>query len=245
MKKTIQIEIPEYLTVEQFDRINSIEKEEKLDQIAITLSALTGYDEEEIKTWSVDSLQNVYDKFKDLGDNQNEFHSIIEWNGTLYGYSDIKSMTLGCYIDIENLSKELKGNLHKIAAILYRPITNHRFDSLSFQVKQRIKMLNNKVENVFDWYEIEQYDSKKRKQREEEFKAFPAHILTGALSFFLSTGSLYLNSIPSSEILSSKIKKKMNWLTMENLLLNTTGGGGLYTNSVSPIYYQLQGTVQS
>jgi hypothetical protein len=245
MKKTIQIEIPQYLTVEQFDRINSIEKEEKLDQIAITLSALTGYNEEEIKTWSVDSLQNVYDKFKDLGDNQNEFHSIIEWNGTLYGYSDIKSMTLGCYIDIENLSKDLKGNLHKIAAILYRPITNHRFDSLKFQVKQRIKMLNNKVENVFDWYEIEKYDSKKRKQREEEFKAFPAHILTGALSFFLSTGSLYLNSIPSSEILTKKLKREMNWLTMESLLLNTTGGGGLYTNSVSPIYSQLQGIVQS
>jgi hypothetical protein len=245
MKKTIQIEIPQYLTVEQFDRINSIEKEKKLDQIAITLSALTGYNEEEIKTWSVDSLQNVYDKFKDLGDNQNEFHSIIEWNGTLYGYSDIKSMTLGCYIDIENLSKDLKGNLHKIAAILYRPITNHRFDSLKFQVKQRIKMLNNKVENVFDWYEIEKYDSKKRKQREEEFKAFPAHILTGALSFFLSTGSLYLNSIPSSEILTKKLKREMNWLTMESLLLNTTGGGGLYTNSVSPIYSQLQGIVQS
>ena len=245
MKKTIQIEIPQYLTGEQFDRINSIEKEEKLDQIAITLSALTGYNEEEIKTWSVDSLQNVYDKFKDLGDNQNEFHSIIEWNGTLYGYSDIKSMTLGCYIDIENLSKDLKGNLHKIAAILYRPITNHRFDSLKFQVKQRIKMLNNKVENVFDWYEIEKYDSKKRKQREEEFKAFPAHILTGALSFFLSTGSLYLNSIPSSEILTKKLKREMNWLTMESLLLNTTGGGRLYTNSVSPIYSQLQGIVQS
>lgn len=244
MKKTIQIDIPEYLTVEQFDRINSIEDKEKLDQIAITLSALTGFDEEEIKTWSVDSLKDVYGKFKDLGDNHNEFHSIIEWNKVLYGYSDIKHMTLGCYIDIENLCKDLKGNLHKIAAILYRPITNHRFDSLSFQVKQRIKMLNNKVENVFDWYEIEQYDSKKRKEREEEFKAFPAHILTGALSFFLSTGSLYLNSTPYSEILTDKLKREMNSLTMEDLLRNTTAGGGLFTNSASPIYSTLQATAQ-
>ena len=244
MKKTIQIEIPEYITVEQFDKINSIEDKEKLDQIAITLEALTGYDVEEIKTSTVDSLQNVYDKFKNLGDNQNEFHSIIEWNGTSYGYSDIKSMTLGCYIDIENLCKDLQGNLHKIAAILYRPITNHRFDSLKFQVKQKIKMLNNKVENVFDWYEIEQYDSKTRKKREEEFKTFPAHILTGALSFFLSTGSLYLNSTPSSEVISKKLKREMNSLTMESLLRNTTGGGGLYTNSVSPIYSQLQAIAQ-
>jgi hypothetical protein len=106
-------------------------------------------------------------------------------------------------------------------------------------------MLNNKVENVFDWYEIEKYDSKKRKQREEEFKAFPAHILTGALSFFLSTGSLYLNSTPSSEVLTKELKREMNSLTMESLLRNTTGGGGLYTNSVSPIYSQLQGIVQS
>ena len=243
-KKTIQIEIPEYLTVEQFDRINSIEDKEKLDQIAITLEALTGYNEEEIKTWSVSSLKDVYGKFKDLGDNQNEFHAIVEWNDVLYGYSDIKNMTLGCYIDIENLCKDLKGNLHKIAAILYRPITKHRFDSLSFQIKQRIKMLNNKVENVFDWYEIEAYDSKTRKQREEEFKAFPALILAGALSFFLSTGSIYLNSTPSSEVISKRLRREMNSLTMEQLLRNTTAGGGLFTNSVSPIYSQLQGTVQ-
>ncbi len=243
-KKTIQIEIPEYLTVEQFDRINSIEDKEKLDQIATTLHALTGYNEEEIKTWSVSSLKDVYGKFKDLGDNQNEFHSIIEWNDVLYGYSDIKNMTLGCYIDIENLCKDLKGNLHKIAAILYRPIINHKFDSIKFIVKQRVKMASNKVENVFDYYELEQYDSKTRKMREEEFKTFPAHILTGALSFFLSTGSLYLNSTPSSEVISKKLKREMNSLTMEGLLRNTTAGGGLFTNSVNPIYLQLQGTVQ-
>ena len=242
MKKRIEIEVPEYLTVEQFDRINSIEDKEKLDQIAITLSALTGYNEEEIKTWTVDSLKDVYSKFVELGNNANEFHSIIEWNDVLYGYSDIKNMTLGCYIDIENLCKDLKGNLHKIAAILYRPITKHRFDSIKFIVKQRIKMASNKVENVFDYYELETYDSKERKQREEEFRAFPAHILMGALSFFLSTASLYLNSTPYSEVISKKLRREMNSLTMESLLRSTTGGSGLFTNSVSPIYSQLRET---
>ena len=42
---------------------------------------------------------------------------------------------------------------------------------------------NNKVENVFDWYTVEPYDNDKRKQVEESFRDFPAHIFLGAISF--------------------------------------------------------------
>ena len=66
---------------------------------------------------------------------------IIEWNGVLHGYSNIRQSSLAEYIDLETFCKDVKGNLHKIAAILYRPISDHRFDTLKFKTKQSIKMV--------------------------------------------------------------------------------------------------------
>lgn len=239
MKKTLSFEIPEYLTIDQYTKINLHKDDNKLEQILNTLVALTDYSKEEVSKWSIKSLKEVYTKYAELGNYNNEFHSIIEWNGQLLGYSDIKSMNLGCYVDLENLSNDMDNNLHKIAALLYRPIKKHRFDSLKFTVKQKIKMLNNSVENVFDWYELEEYDSSKRKDVEESFKQFPVHILLGALSFFLGTASLYLtNTAYSEELMSKNTRIVAEKSLMENLSQNIMAGGGLFTHSVSPIYLQ-------
>jgi len=245
MKKSISITVPEYLTVEQYDKLSSIETEDKLEKIVQSLSALTKYTEEEVRTWSIPSLKEVYEQYTALADWKQEFHSLLEFNGELHGYSDIKSMTLGCYVDIENICKDLNGNLHKLAAILYRPVSKHRFDTLSFTYRQKLKMVNNKVENVFKWYELDEYDLDKRLDVEEKFKQFPAHILLGALSFFLSTGNLYLSDTQSLEGMSENSRIMMKKLTLRNLSQNIGAGGGLYTNSVSPIFLQLQETKPS
>jgi hypothetical protein len=244
--KTLQFTIPEHLTIEQYDKISQIQSDDKLEKVIGVIQTLTGYDKEEIQTWSITSIKEVYNHYRQLFEDTKEFHSIIEWNGTLYGYSDIKKMNFGCYIDLESLCKDLNNNLHKVAAILYRPITKHKFDSLSFMYKQKVKMLNNKVENVFDWYEIEKYDSKERVLVEDNFKDFPAFIILGALGFFLSTASLYLNSIASSEkLLTTTMKNKLNNQTIKSLLENITAGGGLFTDYLKPIYLQLQETKPS
>lgn len=240
--KSLEFKIPEYLTVEQYSKMSSSEGG-KVEKMIDIISALTGYSNDEVSKWSITSLNKVFDAYKSLLDNKNEFHSLIEWNGTLYGYSHINAMTLGCYVDLENLSKDLDKNLHKVAAILYRPVTKHRFKSLSFAVKQKIKMLNNQVENVFDFYEIEEYDNKVRKDREEDFKEFPAHILLGAIGFFLGTGSLYLNDIAYLEKTITKKKRDLNFKkTLERVSQSIGVGGGLFTTSVSPTYLTLQGT---
>jgi hypothetical protein len=239
-KKTLSFEIPEYLTLHQYSKMSGLDDVNKVQKMITIISALTGYEEKEVETWSLDSLQKVFEAYSSLADTKNEFHSLIEWNGTLYGYSDIKSMTLGCYVDLENLSKDLDKNLHKIAALLYRPVTKHRFGSLKFTIKQQLKMVKNNVENVFDWYELEPYDVAKRKQREEEFKSFPAHILLGALGFFLSTASLYLNSTAySQEVITEKTMINQHDKVLESLLVNIGAGSGLYTHSAKPIFLKL------
>jgi len=247
MKKTIQLDIPEYITVEQYKRLSEFEGDNKFERLAHIVCSLTGYSFEEVQYWSIQSLVEIVQKYQEASSHENKFYAVIEWNGTLYGYADIKSKSLGEYIDLENLSSDLTGNLHKIAALMYRPIVKHRFKSLKFAYKQKVKMLNNEVENVFDWYEVENYDSKKRKEVEEDFRAFPAHILLGALSFFLSTATLYLNSIQYSDNRkSTKAMKKFKGDRILEVLLENIGGGSvLSTNSQKAKYLKLQGTLPS
>lgn len=242
-KQTIQLNIPEYLTIQQYSKMNLDGELNKVEKMASILSAFTGYELEEVKRWTVKSMNKVFEAYSSLADTKNEFHSLIEWNGQLLGYSHINTMTLGCYIDLENLSKDVAGNLHKIAALLYRPVTDHRFDSISFTVKQKLKMVNNKVENVFDWYTVQEYDSSERKKVEESFKQFPAHIILGALAFFLTTANLYLTTTVSSDNQIQKlVMKRKRQELLESLSQHIGAGSGLFTTSLSPVYLALQGT---
>lgn len=243
-KKSIQIEIPDYLSIKQYKKISQYTGESELKRVITIISALTGIEEKEIGYWSIDSIKEVYLMLNKLGDPKNEFHSLVEWNGTLYGYAHIKNSSLGEYVDLENLCQDVKGNLHKIAALIYRPVVKNKFNSLDFIVKQSIKVAKKSgVANVFDYYTVEEYDSDKRKEVEDSFENFPVHIALGAISFFLSSASLYLNSIAYSEkTLTKSQMKRMNNKILTALSQATGAGGGLSIHSLKPIYYQYQET---
>lgn len=240
--ETLQLQVPDYISIENYLDINSYKGDSNFGRLVHSVSKITGREVNEVRKWSMETLTEIVNVFAEIADHKQEFHSLIEWNGELLGYANMRQATLGEYIDLENYCKDLENNMHKVAAILYRPIKKHRFKTLSYKVKQAIKMVNNKVENVFDWYTLEEYDAERRLEREESFKDFPVHIFLGALSFFLSTGSLYLLTIAYSQ---GRITKEMKEMQEKNLLnelsQNTGAGGGLYTNSLNPIYYQYLG----
>lgn len=240
--ETLQLQVPDYISIENYLNINSYKGDSNFGRLVHSVSKITGREVNEVRKWSMETLTEIVNVFAEIADHKQEFHSLIEWNGELLGYANMRQATLGEYIDLENYCKDLENNMHKVAAILYRPIKKHRFKTLSYKVKQAIKMVNNKVENVFDWYTLEEYDAERRLEREESFKDFPVHIFLGALSFFLSTGSLYLLTIAYSQ---GRITKEMKEMQEKNLLnelsQNTGAGGGLYTNSLNPIYYQYLG----
>ena len=245
-KQTITLDIPPYLTIKQYMDMSGYKGDHKFGKLVHTVASLTGRPFNEVRTWDIESLVKIANKYSEIADHHNEFHSILEFDGQLYGYAHMKQATIGEYMDLEKLASDLENNLHKVAAILYRPITKHRFESLSFKYKQTIKMLNNDVENVFDWYEVEKYDADIRRDREDKFKTFPAHIMLGAISFFLSTASLYLANIQySNKVITKKQKMEIEDLVMTNLSQSTGGGSGLFTTSLNPIYYQLQETSPS
>lgn len=238
MKKRIQYQLPDYLTIGQYQTIEKYKDSGRTEFTVQTVSSLTKYEPEEVRKWDVTSLKKILKSYEDISFHNNEFHSLIEWNGELLGYSHIRNQSLGEYVDLENLCEDVPTNLHKICAIMYRPIKKHRFKSFEFAIKQGLKMVKNKVENVFDWYELKPYDSKERKMREESFKDFPVHIILGALSFFLSTAHQYLINTQSSD--NQKVVKMINRL-QEKFLSQTIGrGGGLSTSYLNPTYLQLQ-----
>jgi len=238
MKQSIELTIPEFMTIEQYASMTSYTGDSKFGRLVHTVAALTGKTKEEIRMWDLDSLSRVSNLYAEIADHKELFHPIIEWNGELYGYSNIKSFTLGEYIDLETYSKDLENSMHKVAAILYRPIKSHRFDSIEFTIKQGIKLARNKIENPFDWYELDTYDSKARRAAEEKFKGFPVHLFLGGVSFFLSTGSLYLNSIAySKKTMSREIMMKMEDLILRHLSQNTGDGSAHFSHSLKPMYF--------
>ena len=241
--KTIQITIPEYITVKQYKEIVDTKAEGNGERLIATIAALTDMTIPQVKDLPLSTIKDISDDLTELAFPKETFHAVIEYGDVLYGYAHMNQTTLGEYTDLENLSKDTMNNLHKIAAILYRPIEKHRFNSLSFMVKQKVKVVNNKVENPFDYYTIEKYDSNKRKDRENLFKDFPAHVLLGALSFFLATAGLYLNHILYLEKkMSLRTKTKMEKETMATLSADIGDGGALYTAFLNPTSYRLPGT---
>jgi len=236
--KQITVELPPYLSIKQYTELQQLpDTESSLQKSLYILSTLTGISIDELQYWDLDSIKTLHSVAEGLIEPSNDFYPLIEYNGTLYGYSHITQQSLGEYIDLETLSKDINENLHKICAILYRPVKHHKFDNFSFQLKHHLKVVNNaEVANVFDGYVIEDYDSDTRNSVQDIFYDFPVSVILGALSFFLLTASQYLTSIAYSD---NQQKKQMNQKILTSLLANIGGGGALSTASLKPTYYLL------
>jgi hypothetical protein len=136
----------------------------------------------------------------------------------------MSKMTLGEYVDLDNLTKDTDRNLTDILALLYRPVTRNDINTAKFIYKSTIKALKYDVENVFDYYDIEEYDTDKRKVKAPEFDEFPLDIALGAMAFFLGTKAMLSSDIllSSHKVKMEKVKKTMS--KSQHRLLNTTAG---------------------
>jgi len=137
--ETLQLQVPDYISIENYLDINSYKGDSNFGRLVHSVSKITGREVNEVRKWSMETLTEIVNVFAEIADHKQEFHSLIEWNGELLGYANMRQATLGEYIDLENYCKDLENNMHKVAAILYRPIKKHRFKTLSYKVKQAIR----------------------------------------------------------------------------------------------------------
>ncbi len=227
MSETKQIIIPEYLMVKHYKTLTILSSLDETDQMIAVISSVTGEHVDDVMTWSVTSIIDVYKRITEvINKNSQTFHPIIEWKGQLYGFRNMSKMTLGEYVDLDNLIKDVDRNLNDVLALLYRPVTRNDINTAKFIYKSTIKALKYEVENVFDYYDVEEYDINKRKVKAPEFDEFPLDIALGAMAFFLGTKIMLQNDIllSSHKIQTEKVKKTMS-KTKHRLLATTVGFG--------------------
>jgi len=210
----IKLNIPDYLSVKQWKQFNSLEHLSDSEKMVHMVSVLSDRTKEEVSEWTPTSLKTAYVKIlENITDVEPAFYPVFELDNKLYGFTPVSKLTLGEYVDLERLAKQPQDNLEEIMAILYRPITKHRFGGIKWAFKNTIKVKMGDAENLFKYYEVEKYDSSKRSENAELLSTLPAALALGALSFFLVIGTSFslgsnLSSLPPKQ--QMEIMKEMN-----------------------------------
>jgi len=221
-----QIEIPEYLTIGDYQQVSQLDHLTDAERAVEIISIIAQLDRKVIDKWKPNEVAYIASSVLSLLEiDQATFYPIVEFDGVLYGYRPLSKMKLGEYIDLERLCKEPTLNLDEITAILYRPITKNKLTGVKYGVKQGFKIAQGKAENLFKYYDIEEYDSEQRVINADKMKQFPASFALGALSFFLVIATKSLSSTVNS--LTGQETKKMKMMEerqMQTLISNIGDG---------------------
>lgn len=217
------IEIPSYLTIEQYKQILTIEHLEGNERALELIHIITGLERDVVAKWSPNDVSNLaVNVLSTINLDDAQFYPIIEFDGVLYGYRQMSKMKFGEFVDLERLAKDPVSNLEEIVALLYRPITKNNLGSIKYGIKQGFKIAQGKAENLFKYYDIKEYDNEERIVRADLMKSFPATMALGALSFFLGLG-IKLSSNSNNYFLNEMQKRTTTKL--EDPLLMSIGLG--------------------
>lgn len=229
MSKTIKITIPEDFTIDHYLKLGQLEHLREVEKVVRVISSVSGFDEDEIRTWDIKSINRIYTDIKHIFDNvQPIFLPIFEWKGIKYGLQPLSKMSGGEYIDLEKRLES--GNLLEVMSIIYRPIVEDKFDSTWWKIKKQLKYVAGKSDDLFKYYKVEKYDTEKRDWRLDIFKDLPVSLAIGAYNFFLLVGiQLLNNTLQSSEVVRQKEKIVMKQ-AMESLFNNIGDGFTLSTD---------------
>lgn len=142
----------------------------------------------------IKDVQKVYLKIAELilPDSDKGEHPLIrffEFGGTKYGFEpDLRDIETGAFIDLDEYVKDVNQNLHKIMAILYRPVT----------------VQNKKM------YQVTGYTKEPGWQRDHRQKIFlremPYSYVRGAVNFFSQAAKKHSRSSGSA---ASSAEKKI------------------------------------
>jgi hypothetical protein len=160
------------------------------------ISVLTDISIEDLKELEPDNFNFLEKKLVPMlhVDKPNKIVFQFKHNEKEYGLvTDFFKLTMSEWVDLEvySNSENVVDNIHKIMAILYRPVTK--------------KLKNNK-------YQIENYNSNEIESRAEEFLDLP-------LEFYLSVSTFFLQSVTTfTEILRDSLKLKNQKMKLKMMI---------------------------
>lgn len=209
-KKEVNVTIPDYFTVAHYKSLGEYEHLDEMDKIISVVVATTEHGEEEVMSWPLPNLITIYKGISGiLNDVTPTFYPVFEFKGVQYGFQPLSKMTVKEWIDIENRMKDPVANMEGLLAILYRPITESKFDGLEWKAKSYIKTLMGQTESLFKYYKVEEYDSEKRVWREEIFKDLPIEYALGCYTFFLAFTLMLQKDILSYSEVEANLKQEL------------------------------------
>lgn len=190
------IEVKPQMTIRQYQKLKDNEELFRSDKgellamyLGISLYELKDLPTEQVKFVETYITQQMFEnKIKD------ETHFMFQHEGVTYGLeTEWNKLPWGAWVDLEVYSsKEIEKHIHRIMAILYRPVE-------STDKKNKYKLVK---------YKSEQVD-----ERSELFLDLPIQYWFGAASFFFLVGQMYMRNIKSSLSMKIKLNKmiKRGW----------------------------------
>jgi len=198
----MKIEVPQDIndiTVGEYIKFNEINKEDTDDEFLIhkTINIFCGVDMRDIMNMDYEDAEMIASDIFHALSRDCKFSERFTLNGIEYGFiTSLEGLTLGEYIDLETYLKDQK-DLHKAAAVMYRPITKQ----------------------YRDLYEIEPYNSNIKTQ--ELMKQAPVGIISQAVVFFYNIAKELLKD----SLISSEKEGQMSKIIQQRLSLLQDMGG--------------------
>ena len=210
--------IPEKITINQYQLIQGKQDIMGMDKSLFILSVLSGCPIDTLRRIkSSDSAELFRYANKLFLDSDTKFYQTLELDGSKFGFiPKMNDITLGEFLDLDLFVTEgsIK-NLHKIMAVLYRPL-----------------IFGDDVLGKFRW-EIEEYEQTTFEDRAEFFKGLPVHYAMSASSFFFHLGMESIKLIQDSLVSQKKMtlqeiqtleKLQQLGMMMDQGLMNTGDG---------------------
>lgn len=172
----LKISIPTHLsevTLGQWQELQSYIEDEKDEQLISMkmVSVMCGLTYDDIRLLNKGVYDSLVNELVAVLKQDVKWKQTFMLNGVEYGFiPNIDDISFGEYIDLDTFVKE-KESLHKVMAILYRPISMRSFGR----------------------YDIEKYTGK---EDAELMKEIPMDTVNGALVFFYHLGNELLKHIP-------------------------------------------------
>ncbi len=187
------------VTLEKWQQLVSGKGKTKTKEAKETIKALSTLPVKLIDEMSLSDVAQIFEKLSKL-QIEGKLQKVFEIDGKEYGFlPDLDEITLGEYADIEQYVKNgLEKSMHKIMAVLFRPITS-----------KEGKM-----------YSIEAY--KDGRERAEKFKKkMNAKQVQAALVFFWTLGKEF------AKILPLFLMTKLNKMKQQTASLEKNGVGSV------------------
>ena len=178
MKLTIPTDLSE-INLGQLQRLTNLESEDlnAIEMQKRVIELLTSVDRATIDLFKLSDLESVYSKLLSLSRREDKLHRFVTIEGVKYGFHpNLSEISTGEFADLDTLCQDFNDNLHLIMAILYRKVTIEKYGK----------------------YQIEDYSGEVEARAELFRSKLPANVVNGAMVFFWTIGSDYLNDTLNS-----------------------------------------------